>query len=50
MPNGGTTAKAIDYNLKRWTALAHYIGDGRVPIDNNWIESLIRHIATCRKN
>lgn len=23
-------ASAIDYSLKRWTALVHYIGDGRV--------------------
>ena len=32
------------------TQLAHYIGDGQVPIDNNWIESRIRLIATGRKN
>ncbi|MBK9785146.1 MAG: transposase [Betaproteobacteria bacterium] len=31
--------QAIDYSLKRWTALAHYIGDAQVPIDNNWIET-----------
>ncbi len=50
VPNGSSTAKAIDYSLKRWTALAHYIGDGQVPIDNNWIENRIRPIATGRKN
>jgi hypothetical protein len=50
VPNGSTTAKAIDYSLKRWTALAHYLGDGQVPIDNNWIENRIRPIATGRKN
>ena len=50
VPNGSSTAKAIDYSLKRWTALAHYIGDGQVPIDNNWIENSIRPIATGRKN
>ena len=50
VPNGSTTAKAIDYSLKRWAALAHYIGDGQVPIDNNWIENRIRPIATGRKN
>jgi len=48
VPNGSSTAKAIDYSLKRWTALAHYIGDGQVPIDNNWIENRIRPIATGR--
>ena len=50
VPNGSATARAIDYSLKRWTALAHYIGDGQVPIDNNWIENCIRPIATGRKN
>ena len=50
MPNGSSTAKAIDYSLKRWTALVHYADDGQVPIDNNWIEKRIRPIATGRKN
>ena len=50
VPNGSSTAKAIDYSLKRWTALTHYIDDGQVPIDNNWIENRIRPIATGRKN
>jgi len=40
--------KAIDYSLKRWTALPHYIGEGQVHIDNNWIENRIRHVATGR--
>lgn len=48
--NGSSTAKAIDYSLKCWTALAHYLGDGQVPIDNNWIEDRIRPITTGRKN
>jgi hypothetical protein len=50
VPNGSSTAKAIDYSLKRWAALAHCIDDGQVPIDNNWIENRIRPIATGRKN
>src|SRR5574343_472480 len=50
VPNGSGTARAMDYSLKRWTALAHYIDDGQVPIDNNWIENRIRPIATGRKN
>ncbi|MDP2825344.1 MAG: IS66 family transposase [Sulfuritalea sp.] len=33
--NGGGTAKAIDYSLKRWAALSRYATDGRLPIDNN---------------
>ncbi len=50
VPNGSGIARAIDYTLKRWAALTHYVGDGRVPIDNNWIENQIRPIALGRKN
>ena len=50
VPNGSATAKAIDYSLKRWAALVHYLNDGQVPIDNNWIENRIRPIALGRKN
>jgi len=50
VPNGSGTAAAIDYSLKRWAALIHYLDDGRVPIDNNWIENRIRPIAIGRKN
>ena len=44
------TAKAIDYCLKRWSALVRYVDDGRYPIDNNPIENAIRPIALGRKN
>ena len=50
VPNGSATAKAIDYSLRRWAALVHYLHDGQVPIDNNWVENRIRPIATGRKN
>ena len=30
--DGSATAKALDYSLKRWAALTHYLIDGRVPI------------------
>jgi len=50
VPHGSATAKAIDYSLKRWVALTHYLTDGQVPIDNNWIENQIRPIALGRKN
>ena len=50
VPNGSGIARAIDYSLKRWAALTHYVNDGRVPIDNNWIENQIRPIALGRKN
>ena len=44
------TAKAIDYALRRWPALARYVDDGRYPIDNNPIENAIRPVALGRKN
>jgi hypothetical protein len=48
--NGGGTAKAIDYSLKRWVALSRYAEDGRLPIDNNPVENTIRPIAIGKKN
>jgi len=48
--NGGGTAKAIDYSLKRWVALSRYALDGRLPIDNNPVENAIRPIAIGKKN
>ncbi len=48
--NGGGTAKAIDYSLKRWAALSRYATAGNLPIDNNPVENVIRPIALGRKN
>ena len=48
--HGGGTAKAIDYSLRRWTALSLYATDGRLPIDNNPVENVIRPIAIGKKN
>ena len=48
--NGGGTARAIDYALKRWTALSRYAADGQLPLDNNPVENSIRPIALGRKN
>lgn len=48
--NGGGTAKAIDYSLRRWAALSRYATDGLLPIDNNPVENTIRPIALGRKN
>lgn len=50
VPEGSTTAKALDYSLKRWVALTSYLEDGAVPIDNNQIENLIRPWALRRSN
>lgn len=43
-------AKAVNYTLRRWDALARILDDGRYPIDNNPIENAIRPIAIGRKN
>ena len=48
--DGSATAKALDYSLKRWVALTRFLGDGQLPIDNNWIENQIRPIAIGRGN
>ena len=50
VPDGSATAKAIDYSLKRWQALARFIDDGDLPADNNWVENQIRPIAMGRSN
>ena len=43
-------AEAIDYVLNRWDAFVRYTQDGRIPIDNNVIERLLRSVAIGRKN
>ncbi|MET3373343.1 hypothetical protein ABIC89_002405 [Variovorax boronicumulans] len=50
VPDGSATARAIDYSLKRWSALTRYIDDGDLPGDNNWVENKIRPIAIGRSN
>jgi transposase len=50
VPPGSATIKAIDYSLKRWKELTHFVGDGDVPISNNWVENQIRPIAVGRGN
>ena len=50
LPDSSATAKALDYSLRRWTALTRFIDDGQLPVDNNWIENQIRPIAIGRSN
>jgi transposase len=44
------TAKAIDYNLKRWTALTRFLDNGRLCMSNNAAERALRCVAVGRKN
>jgi transposase len=46
---GSGIAAAIDYSLRRWTALGHFLHDGGVSIDNNHVENLMRPWAMGRK-
>jgi transposase len=42
--------KALSYALGQWDALAPYLADGRVEIDNNLTENAIRPTAVGKKN
>ena len=48
----GKTAlgKAFNYALRRWEALTSFALDGRLSIDNNLSERLLRGVAITRKN
>lgn len=43
-------AQAIQYTLTRWTALARYVEDGSIEIDNNAAERAIRALVLGRRN
>jgi hypothetical protein len=42
-------AEALRYLRNHWTALNVYVGDGRIPIDNNSVERLMKQVAMGRK-
>src|SRR4028118_250895 len=44
-----TLGKALQYALSRWDALARYLEDGRLSIDNNLAERQLRGIAVTPK-
>jgi transposase len=46
----GTLGKAIRYCLSNWLELNNYLKDGRIEIDNNFVENAIRPFALGRKN
>ena len=43
-------AEALGYLRNQWDALQIYLGDGRLPIDNNQTEQLMKQVAIGRKN
>lgn len=44
------TAAAIHYALARWKALARYLDDGRIELDNSAAERALRGVAVGRRN
>jgi hypothetical protein len=46
----GLLGQAIDYALKRWSALTQFLNDGYLEIDSNLIENSIRPSALGKKN
>ena len=47
---GSTLGKAISYTIPLWPRLEVFLGDERVPIDNNLIENGIRPFTVGRRN
>ena len=43
-------SEALGYLRNHWDALRLYLTDGRVPIDNNEVEQLMKQVAIGRKN
>jgi len=50
VPTQHKIGKAIQYTLRHWIELTNYLKDGRIEIDNNQIENVIRPFALGRKN
>ena len=42
-------AEALRYIRNHWEALNVYVHDGRIPIDNNSVEQLMKQVAMGRK-
>jgi transposase len=42
--------QALNYVRNHWQALNEYAEDGRLPIDNNWVERLMKRVAVGKKN
>ncbi|OYW23566.1 MAG: hypothetical protein B7Z55_03435 [Planctomycetales bacterium 12-60-4] len=43
-------AAAFNYIRTHWDALNAYVADGGLPIDNNWVERLMKRVAVGKKN
>ncbi len=43
-------AQAVNYLNNHWEQLSLFTTSGRIPIDNNDVEQLMKHVAVGRKN
>ena len=50
LPNGTNSPRPCATCRIQWDALQVYLGDGRLPIDNNETEQLMKQVAIGRKN
>lgn len=50
LPSTSELARHIRYALKRWNGLTRFLDDGRVEMDTNPVENLIRPVSLTRKN
>ena len=50
LSSGSKLAEHIRYTLGAWDGLVHFLDDGRLELDTNTIEDLIRPVALTRKN
>lgn len=50
LSSGSKLAEHIRYALGAWGGLVHFLDDGRLELDANSIENLIRPVALTRKN
>lgn len=50
VPEQSKIGGAIRYSLSNWELLTNYLKDGRIEIDNNLLENVIRPFALGRKN
>lgn len=41
---------ALNYAHNHWEALTRFMTDGRIPLDNNWAERLLKRVAVGRHN
>lgn len=47
---GSAFFRAVAYCVKNWRALTRFLHDGRLPLDNNGAERILRPVALGRKN